>query len=122
MFVFESVHTIPMYYETMRIGSKYSINRSEDSLTIVRIMDGYFEKIHINKDGYINITISKMGLRFHYPQHLTTLMIGEVSEIIEYENKRYMRDSMLIERINRIMYDLIRYYESIQTIQSVSCQ
>jgi|LJSS01.1.fsa_nt_gb hypothetical protein len=110
-----------MYYETMRIGSKYSINRSEDSLTIVRMVDGYFEKIHINKDGYVNITVSKMGLRFYYPQHLTALMIGEVSEIIEYESKRYVRDSMLIERINRIMYDLIKYYESIQDMQTINC-
>ncbi len=110
-----------MYYETMRIGSKYSINRSEDSLTIVRMVDGYFEKIHMSKDGYVNITVSKMGLRFYYPQHLTTLMIGEISEIIEYESKRYVRDSMLIERINRIMYDLIKYYESIQYIQTINC-
>jgi len=103
-----------MYYETLRIGSKYSINRNCDSLTIVRIMDGHFEKIRLSKDGYVNITISKMGLRFHYPPHLATVMIGEISDIIEYESKRYLRDSMLIERINSIIYELIRYYESLQ--------
>jgi hypothetical protein len=40
------------------------------------------------------------------------MSIGEISEILEYEGKRYMRDSMLIERINRMLYDLIKYYHT----------
>ncbi|MFN4336394.1 MAG: hypothetical protein ACK4FV_02290 [Candidatus Nitrosocaldus sp.] len=101
-----------MYYETMRIGSKYSISKGEDSVTIVRMMSDYFEKVYINKDGYVNITMNRFSVRFSYPKHLSMVNIGEISEILEYEGKRYMRDSLLIERINRMMYDLIKYYHT----------
>lgn len=101
-----------MYYETMRIGSKYSISKGEDSITIVRMMHDYFEKVYINKDGYVNVTMNRFSVRFSYPRHLSMISIGEISEILEYEGKRYMRDSMLIERINRMLYDLIKYYHT----------
>ena len=102
-----------MYYETLRISSKYSISINYDSLNIIRIIDSCFEKITIHRsDGYVHIIMGNINLKFHYPPHLATLMIGRIIEIIEYEKKRSLRDTMLIEEINNIIYEFVKYYYS----------